>query len=86
VVDQLSREPDSLARSLAAGLRSIAHPKLALVFDAVLVISPEHARVFREAGWDRARLHQELDALLQVDGKDAVDPCLDDECSPPAWR
>ena len=72
VVDQLSREPDSLARSLAAGLRSIAHPKLALVFDAVLVISPEHARVFREAGWDKARLRQEFDDLLALDGSEIV--------------
>ena len=47
IVDQLSRTPDSLARSLAAGLRGVAHPKLAIGFDAVLVVSPEHARVPR---------------------------------------
>jgi hypothetical protein len=68
VVDQLSREPESLARSLAAALRTVAHPKLALVFDAVLVVSPEHARVFREAGWSKARLRRELDDLLALDG------------------
>ena len=68
VVDQLSRTPESLARSLATGLISVAHPKLALVFDAVLVISPEHARVFQEAGWDKARLRHELDGLLALDG------------------
>ena len=68
IVDQLSRDPESLSRSLAAGLRSVAHPKLALAFDAVLVVSPEHARVFREAGWDRARLRQELDEILTLDG------------------
>ena len=65
IVDQLSREPESLARSFAAGLRSIGHPKLALAFDGVLVVSPEHARVFRDAGWDKARLRQELDELLR---------------------
>ena len=53
VVDQLSRDADSLARSLAACLRTTAHPKLVLGFDATLVVSPEHARVFREAGWNR---------------------------------
>ncbi|MDX2379166.1 MAG: thioredoxin family protein [Acidimicrobiia bacterium] len=53
VVDQLSRDPDSLARSLAAGLDAIYHPKLRFAFDAVLVMGPEHARVFAEAGWDR---------------------------------
>jgi hypothetical protein len=72
VVDQLSRDPDSLVRTFAACLRTVAHPKLVIAFDAVLVVSPEHARVFREAGWGRARLHAELDALLQVDGAEAV--------------
>ena len=65
VVDQLSREPESLTRSFAASLRTVAHPKLAMGFDALLVVSPEHARVYRDAGWDRARLHRELDALLR---------------------
>ncbi len=64
VVDQLSRDADSLARSLAACLRTTAHPKLVLGFDAILVVSPEHARVFREAGWDRQRLLDELTTLL----------------------
>ena len=68
VVDQLSRDPESLSRSLATGLRSVAHPKLALGFDAVLVVSPEHARVFREAGWTKARLRQELGEILTLDG------------------
>jgi hypothetical protein len=72
VVDQLSRTPESLVRSFAACLRAVAHPKLVIGFDAVTVITPEHMRIFREAGWDRARVHTELDALLQVDGKDAV--------------
>ncbi|MDQ3385461.1 MAG: thioredoxin [Actinomycetota bacterium] len=72
VVDQLSRTPDSLVRSLAACLRTVAHPKLPIAFDAMLVISPEHGRVFREAGWDRARLLGELGALLQLDGAELV--------------
>jgi hypothetical protein len=64
VVDQLSREPHSLARSYAAALRVNAHPKLPMAFDAALVVSPEHGRVFAEAGWDRARLLAELEQLL----------------------
>jgi hypothetical protein len=64
IVDQQSRAPESLARSLAWALRSVAHPKLVLGFDALVVISPEHARVFREAGWSKARLRQEILALL----------------------
>ena len=68
VVDQLSRTPESLARSFAASLRGVGHPKLAIAFDALLVVSPEHGRVLREAGWDRARLLAELDGLLTVPG------------------
>jgi hypothetical protein len=72
IIDQLSRTPDSLARSLAACLRTTTHPKLPIAFDAMLVVSPEHARVFREAGWTKARLHEELAALLQIDGSELV--------------
>jgi hypothetical protein len=72
VVDQQSREPESLASSLAACLRTVHHPKLPLGFDAILVVGPEHARVFREGGWDRARLLAELDARLQLPGSEIV--------------
>ncbi len=72
MVDQLSREPDSLARSLAACLRAVPHPKMALGFDVVVVVSPEHGRVFREGGWSKARLRDELLALLQLDGDDVI--------------
>jgi hypothetical protein len=64
VVDQLSRDPHSLARTFAAALRVNAHPKMPMAFDAMLVVSPEHGRVLAEAGWDRARLLAELDQLL----------------------
>jgi hypothetical protein len=72
IVDQLSRTPESLAGSLAAGLRSVAHPKLPLGFDAFLIVSPEHARVFSEAGWSKARVKEELHARLQLEGTDIV--------------
>jgi hypothetical protein len=72
VVDQLSRTPESLARSFAACLRVNAHPKLPLSFDAVLVVSPEHGRVFREAGWDRARLVAEIEGLLVLDADELI--------------
>ena len=42
LVDQLSRTPDSLVRSMAATLRAQGHPKLALGMDAMLVVGPEH--------------------------------------------
>ncbi|MDY7100247.1 MAG: thioredoxin family protein [Actinomycetota bacterium] len=72
VVDQLSRDPESLARSFAAYLRTVAHPKLALAFDAVLVVGPEHARVFADAGWSRQRLLEELHSVLQIPGAEMI--------------
>ncbi|MDQ6729921.1 MAG: thioredoxin [Actinomycetota bacterium] len=60
VVDQLAREPDALAASLAAGLESVASPRVRMAWDAMLVVGPEHGRVFREAGWSRERLQDEL--------------------------
>ena len=66
VVDQQSRTPESLARTLAVCLRAVPHPKLILGQDAIVAISPEHARVFREAGWSKARLREELMGLLQI--------------------
>jgi hypothetical protein len=72
VVDQLSRDPESLARSLAACLRTVQHPKLPIVFDAMLIIGPEHGRVLREAGWSREQLLARLDELLLIPGADLV--------------
>ena len=72
IVDQLSRSPESLARSLASCLRTLHHPKLVLGFDAILVLGPEHARVFADAGWDRQRVLAELDTNLQVPGSELV--------------
>ncbi len=60
VVDQLAREPQGLAHSLAGALESIAHPKQRLAWDGLLVVGPEHARVFAEAGWSRAALRDRL--------------------------
>jgi len=72
VVDQLSRDPESLARTFAVTLRTLHHPKLVLAFDCILAIGPEHARVFREAGWDRERLLARLHELLQIPGAELV--------------
>ncbi len=72
IADQISRTPESLAASMASVLRTVAHPKLALAFDAMLVVSPEHGRIFSEAGWDRARLLQELEQDLLLDGDEMI--------------
>jgi len=72
VVDQLSRDPESLARSFAVNLRSVHHPKLVMAFDAMLAVGPEHGRIFREAGWSRERLTGRLHELLQIPGSQLV--------------
>jgi hypothetical protein len=64
IVDQLSRSPESLAASLAHQLQALHHHKLVLAFDAILVMGPEHARVFADAGWDRDRILFELHMRL----------------------
>jgi hypothetical protein len=72
IVDQLSRTADSLANSIALSLQAMHHSKLALAFDAVLVIGPEHARVFADDGWDRARLISELRARTTRPGTEMI--------------
>ncbi len=60
IVDQLARDPDALCASYALALDSVATPKARLVFDALVLASPEHGRIFRESGWDRARVQRRL--------------------------
>ena len=64
IFDQSSRRPEDLAATFAKCLMSLNHPEMAMIGDAILVISPEHERVFRQAGWDKQRLRRELDELL----------------------
>ncbi|MEM9654742.1 MAG: thioredoxin family protein, partial [Actinomycetota bacterium] len=65
-VDQTSRTPESLTRSLAAQLLAVGHPKLPS--EAMLILTPEHQRVLADAGWSKQRFRDELDPLLTLDG------------------
>ena len=65
IVDQLAREPEGLCASFALALDSVGHPKQRLVFDALLVVGPEHAHVFRDAGWSKERLRERLFELTR---------------------
>jgi hypothetical protein len=65
VGDERSRSPEALARSLAVALRS-GNTRMVFASDALLVISPDHGRIFREAGWSRARLREEFADLLTL--------------------
>ena len=77
VVDQAARTPEQLTNSFAACLRATHHPKSVLSFDAILVVSPDHSRVYAEAGWGRERLLSELHARLQIPGAELVRGALD---------
>jgi hypothetical protein len=72
VVDQKSREPESLARSFAESLKAIHSVKIAPACDALLVVCPEHHRTFRNAGWSKARLYEELYRLCEIPGDDLI--------------
>jgi hypothetical protein len=72
IVDQASRVAESLASSFAAQLRSVGHPKLMGLLDALVVVAPEHARVFTDSGWDKPRLRHEITERLTFDGDDVV--------------
>jgi hypothetical protein len=63
IVDQLAREPEGLCASLAMALESVATPRLRLAFDAMLLVGPEHGRIFKEAGWTREQVQQRLHEL-----------------------
>jgi hypothetical protein len=59
-VDQKSRTPEALTRSFAMSLVKMGHPKLVQSARAILVLSPEHYAIYREAGWDRKRIERAL--------------------------
>lgn len=64
VVDQKSRDPESLARTMAECLKAMNHPKLWPAADAILVVCPEHERTFKAAGWTKADLLNRLMELM----------------------
>jgi len=63
IVDQLARDPEGLCASLAMALESVATPRLRLAFDAMLLVGPEHGRIFKTAGWSRAQVQERLHQL-----------------------
>ncbi len=66
VTDQKARTPRELTRSFAMALQAVGHPKLCEWAPAVLVLSPEHYHIYREADWDRAKITAALhEALLR---------------------
>src|SRR2546428_1865378 len=72
ISDQKSRTPESLARSMAESLKAMQSVKLAPACDALLVVCPEHERTFRDAGWSKAQLYDELYRLCEIPGDELV--------------
>lgn len=72
LVDQIARTPEELASTFAYHLRAMLSPKAVLAFDAILVVSPDHSRVFREAGWSKDRLRKRLIERTTMPGEDLV--------------
>jgi len=67
IVDQTSRSPESLTRSLAASLLKAVSTRVVIAMDGMLVLSPEHMDRYRAAGWDRNRFMTEIYDCLLVD-------------------
>ena len=59
-------------KSINRMIPTTAHPKLIMMFDTILVIGPEHARVFADAGWDRERILGEITSHLDRPGSELV--------------
>ena len=68
-VDQKSREPGGLIYSLAGTLKGINHIDMANGSDAVVIIGPEHGRVFDNAGWSKERTVDALQSALLIRGE-----------------
>ena len=72
IVDQQSRNPESLAKNMANSLRSVVNSKLYGLADAILVVCPEHRRVLKQGGWTKTDLRQALLENLMTPGADII--------------
>ena len=72
MVDQKSRDPESLCRSFSESLLAVQNVKLAPACDCLIVVCPEHERTFRNAGWSKQRVYDELYRLCVVPGDQLV--------------
>jgi hypothetical protein len=87
ILDQQSRTPESLARSMALSLSTMVHAKLYGMADAILVVSPEHRRVLRAGGWSKEDLRRALYGELVAPGSELVRGAQDiAEGMPLSWK
>ena len=57
-VDQKTRTPEGLSRSFGLALVNLGHPRLVQSARAMVVLSPEHYRIYKEAGWGRKEIER----------------------------
>jgi hypothetical protein len=70
IIDQLARTPEELIRSFAGCLDAVANPNSALGIDAIVVVPPDHARIFRQGGWNKSRMVEEVNRLTTRPGRE----------------
>jgi hypothetical protein len=66
ITDHVSRQPEDLCRSFAGCIRAIYGTGHIIGVQAFLAIAREHAIVFYDAGWSKARVKEELLGLLKI--------------------
>ena len=59
-VDQKSRTPEGLSKSFATALVKMGHERLTQSARCIVVLSPEHYRIYQEAGWGRREIERAL--------------------------
>lgn len=72
LVDQMTRDPETLSEMFAVALRTMYTPKMVMAFDAMVVVSPEHMRIFKDAGWSKDDFRKRLHELTLMNGDDLV--------------
>ena len=65
VVDQTARTPEELLDSMTGRLLATGNTRQPT--EAMLVLTPEHQRVFADAGWTKAQFREELERRLVID-------------------
>ncbi len=73
IIDHIARRPEDLVRTYAGCLRALYNPGQVNDVAAFLVVAGEHANVFYEAGWSKARLREALAERLWVPMDEVVE-------------
>ena len=67
-----SRTPEEVSRSLAMALLSVCHPKTCQWSKALLVLCPDHYKIYQQNGWGRPEIQAALWEALKRPGKDLI--------------